>query len=65
MFLLKPSRLKESIDSHKFLEMEAAEDWLEEEVDAEGPGITTGVVERGIVPMRVGDPEDDSWQAFT
>ena len=30
---------------HKFLELEAAEDCMEEVVDAEGPGITTGVTE--------------------
>jgi hypothetical protein len=43
---------------HKFLELEAAEDCMEEVVDAEGPGITTGVTELLMVPVR--DPVEGS-----
>ena len=50
--------LKESIDSHKFLELEGAGDCVEDEVHAEDSGFTNGVPWRGTEPVQ--DPLDGS-----
>ena len=53
-FILKPSTLKESIDGHKFLDLEAAEDCKEEENDVDGPASAAEMAEQG--PISVIDP---------
>jgi hypothetical protein len=50
--------LKESIDSHKFLDSEAAEDCMEEENDVDGPASAAEVVEEAPIPVI--DPEGGS-----
>ena len=50
--------VRESIDSHKFLDSKAAEDCMEEENDVDGPASAAEVVEEA--PLPVTDPEAGS-----